>query len=167
MAQMEIQMTLGHTDVERDSYLPGAARRGMDKENTEATSSAGATSTTVDRRGGCRPLRWCVLGIIEDKSFTISIINRTFAGAEIGGTKMAQQSMRIIRRNHFHHCREASGSFHQKIQFLIVSYIGYATQEIKVGNRQNIIITLQEDAKNLEEVVVTAYGTGQKKRLVW
>ena len=46
---------------------------------------------------------------------------------------------------------------------LIVSYIGYATQEIKVGNRQNIIITLQEDAKNLEEVVVTAYGTGQKK----
>ena len=26
---------------------------------------------------------------------------------------------------------------------LIVSYIGYATQEIKVGNRQNIIITLQ------------------------
>ena len=46
---------------------------------------------------------------------------------------------------------------------MIVSYIGYATQEIKVGNRQNIIITLQEDAKNLEEVVVTAYGTGQKK----
>lgn len=46
---------------------------------------------------------------------------------------------------------------------LIVSYIGYATQEVKVGGRQNIIITLKEDAKTLEEVVVTAYGTGQKK----
>lgn len=46
---------------------------------------------------------------------------------------------------------------------LIVSYIGYATQEVKVGGRQNIIITLKEDAKALEEVVVTAYGTGQKK----
>lgn len=46
---------------------------------------------------------------------------------------------------------------------LIVSYIGYVTQEVKVGGRQNIIITLKEDTKNLEEVVVTAYGTGQKK----
>lgn len=46
---------------------------------------------------------------------------------------------------------------------LIVSYIGYVTQEIKVGNRQNIIITLKEDTKSLDEVVVTAYGVGQKK----
>lgn len=46
---------------------------------------------------------------------------------------------------------------------LVITYIGYVTQEIKVGNRQNIIITLKEYAKALEEVVVTAYGTGQKK----
>lgn len=46
---------------------------------------------------------------------------------------------------------------------LIVSYVGYATQEVKVGGRQNIIITLKEDAKAIDEVVITAYGTGQKK----
>lgn len=46
---------------------------------------------------------------------------------------------------------------------LIVTYIGYVAQKIKVGQRQNIVITLKEDAKALEEVVVTAYGTGQKK----
>lgn len=46
---------------------------------------------------------------------------------------------------------------------LLVSYIGYTTQEVKVGKRQNIIIVLKEDAKALEEVVITAYGTGQKK----
>lgn len=46
---------------------------------------------------------------------------------------------------------------------LEVTYIGYASQQIKVGQRQNIIITMKEDAKALEEVVVTAYGTGQKK----
>lgn len=46
---------------------------------------------------------------------------------------------------------------------LVVTYIGYASQKIKVGQRQNIVITLKEDAKALEEVVVTAYGTGQKK----
>lgn len=46
---------------------------------------------------------------------------------------------------------------------LVVSYIGYTTQEVEVGKQQNIIITLKEDQKTLEEVVVTAYGTGQKK----
>lgn len=46
---------------------------------------------------------------------------------------------------------------------LVVSYIGYVSQEVTVGKRQNIIVTLKEDAKSLEEVVVTAYGTGQKK----
>lgn len=46
---------------------------------------------------------------------------------------------------------------------LVVSYIGYVTQEVTVGKRQNIIIVLKEDAKSLDEVVITAYGTGQKK----
>ena len=42
---------------------------------------------------------------------------------------------------------------------LVVSYIGYATQEIVVGNRKNINITLIESAVDLSEVVVTGYGT--------
>jgi TonB-linked SusC/RagA family outer membrane protein len=41
---------------------------------------------------------------------------------------------------------------------LIFSYIGYATQEISVGNSSEIQITLQEADKALEEVVVTALG---------
>lgn len=46
---------------------------------------------------------------------------------------------------------------------LVISYIGYETREIKVGNQKMINIELQEDAKALDEVVVTAFGTGQKK----
>lgn len=46
---------------------------------------------------------------------------------------------------------------------LVVSYIGYITQEVKVGNRKKITIVLKEDAKTLDEVVITAYGVGQKK----
>lgn len=49
---------------------------------------------------------------------------------------------------------------------LIVSYIGYATQEIKVGKHQNVIITLQEDVKTLEEVVVVGYGQQKKESVV-
>lgn len=49
---------------------------------------------------------------------------------------------------------------------IVVSFIGYVTQEIAVKDNKTINITLKEDTKNLEEVVVTAFGVGQKKESV-
>ncbi len=46
---------------------------------------------------------------------------------------------------------------------LVVSFIGYVTQEIAVGNRSNIDISLLPDVKTLNEVVVTGYGTQAKR----
>ena len=48
---------------------------------------------------------------------------------------------------------------------LVISYIGYTTQEVAVGNQSNFNITLLEDNAQLEEVVVVGYGV-QKKKLV-
>ena len=48
---------------------------------------------------------------------------------------------------------------------LVISYIGYTTQEIVVGNQSSISVTLQEDNNSLDEVVVVGYGV-QKKKLV-
>lgn len=48
---------------------------------------------------------------------------------------------------------------------LVVSYVGYATQELKVGNEAKLNITLEEDNKVLDEVVVIGYGTARKKDL--
>ncbi|MDR3261169.1 MAG: TonB-dependent receptor [Tannerella sp.] len=48
---------------------------------------------------------------------------------------------------------------------LQISFIGYLSQDIPVGNQTNLRITLREDTKTLEEVVVVAYGT-QKARSV-
>ena len=45
---------------------------------------------------------------------------------------------------------------------LVVSYIGYVTKEVKVGNQSVISITLAEDKKLLDEVVVVGYGTMKK-----
>ena len=42
---------------------------------------------------------------------------------------------------------------------LIVSYIGYKTQEVAVNGRSSINFTLDEDAEALEEVVIIGYGT--------
>ena len=49
---------------------------------------------------------------------------------------------------------------------LTVSFIGYHTHELKVGNQKIVKITLQEDSKTLGEVVITAFGAGQKKESV-
>ena len=46
---------------------------------------------------------------------------------------------------------------------IVLSYIGYETQEIVVGNQSNFNITLNEDDAVLEEVVVVGYGTMKKK----
>lgn len=48
---------------------------------------------------------------------------------------------------------------------LVVSYIGYGTQEIKIGLKKSFHIVLQEDSKNLDEVVVVGYGTQKKSDL--
>lgn len=49
---------------------------------------------------------------------------------------------------------------------LVISYIGYNSQEIAVeGNETNLKIVLKEDSKQLEEVVVVGYGTQKKETL--
>lgn len=48
---------------------------------------------------------------------------------------------------------------------LVVSYIGFATQEVEIAGRSQIAISMVESSSTLDEVVVVAYGT-QKKATV-
>ena len=48
---------------------------------------------------------------------------------------------------------------------LVFSFIGYQTQETRVGAQTDISITLQADVTALQEVVVVGYGTQQKVNL--
>ena len=43
------------------------------------------------------------------------------------------------------------------------SYIGFTDQEVSVGNRYNVNLTMQEDNQTLNEVVVQGFGIQQKK----
>lgn len=45
---------------------------------------------------------------------------------------------------------------------LVFSYIGYAKQEIVIGNRTALNVSLEVDDKSLEEVVVVGYGVQKK-----
>ena len=48
---------------------------------------------------------------------------------------------------------------------LVISYIGYLTQEIPVNGKASFNIQMKEDTKTLDEVVVVGYGS-QKKQTV-
>ncbi|MBQ6015475.1 MAG: SusC/RagA family TonB-linked outer membrane protein [Bacteroidales bacterium] len=48
---------------------------------------------------------------------------------------------------------------------LVVSSIGYKTTSVTVGNQSNIVVTVEDDALLLDDVVVVAYGTARKKDL--
>ena len=48
---------------------------------------------------------------------------------------------------------------------VVVSYVGYKTQEVSVAGKSNVAITLHEDAELLNDVVVIGYGTVKKADL--
>ncbi len=48
---------------------------------------------------------------------------------------------------------------------LQISYVGFVTETVSVQGRNNIQVTLKEDATSLNDVVVIGYGT-QKKKLI-
>jgi TonB-linked SusC/RagA family outer membrane protein len=64
---------------------------------------------------------------------------------------------------------DSEGNFNINVRngaaVLQISYVGYVTQEITVGNRTEINIVLLEDTQALDEVVVVGYGTQKKANL--
>ena len=48
---------------------------------------------------------------------------------------------------------------------LVVSFVGYKTQEVQVKGQKQLQVVLSEDAEMLDEVVVIGYGTMKKNDL--
>ena len=48
---------------------------------------------------------------------------------------------------------------------LVISFIGYITQEIPMNGKTSLKVVLKEDTKTLDEVVVIGYGTQRKEEL--
>ncbi len=46
---------------------------------------------------------------------------------------------------------------------LVISYVGYITQNVNVAGKNNLVITMREDNTTLNDVVVIGYGTMKKK----
>ena len=52
-----------------------------------------------------------------------------------------------------------------KGETLLISYIGFLDYTVQIANQNNLKITLKEDSKSLDEVVVVGYGTQKKVNL--
>lgn len=62
---------------------------------------------------------------------------------------------------------DASGDYQVKVEndqtVLIFSFVGYVSQEVMVGNKTRIEVSLVPDTKSLDELVVVGYGTAKKR----
>ena len=92
-----------------------------------------------------------VTGTVTDNGGPLPGVNVVVKGALIGQVTDANGRYTINVPN-----RDA---------VLVFSFMGYTTQEIAVGNRTVVDVTLTEDSQQLEEVVVIGYGTARKRDL--
>ena len=103
----------------------------------------------------------CIMSLaVYAQSQTVSGIVKDQTGEAVVGAS-------ILEKGTTNGCTtDIDGKFSIKTKtgaYLVVTYVGYETQEVKAS--ANMTIILQENAELVEEVVVVGYGT-QKKKLV-
>lgn len=93
------------------------------------------------------------------KGYILDDNNKPIAGANV---KLQNGTMSVHT--------DANGFFQMKVDKLPtvieVSYIGYNRRETTIDSEKDIIITLSSDDKSIDEVVVVAYGTQNKREVV-
>lgn len=95
-------------------------------------------------------------------------------GHQITGTVISQTGESVIGANVLEVgttngvITDIDGNFKMQVQpnaKIQISFIGYITQTVTVGNRNNIKVTLIDDSQALDEVVVIGYQTVKRKDL--
>jgi TonB-linked SusC/RagA family outer membrane protein len=121
----------------------------------------------ISKRGGTWRKTLCMLCLL---SCAVSV----FAQKRVNGTVVDANGEAIIGANVVEKgttngiITDADGQFSLDVSanaILKISFIGYVTQEVTVGNQSTLQITLREDLQALEEVVVVGYGTQKKVNL--
>lgn len=89
-----------------------------------------------------------VSGVVSDsKGLTLPGVSVTVKNSQVGATTDIDGKFTVLAASN---------------ATLVVSFIGFATQEIAVNDRKTIKITMADNMENLEEVVVIGYGTQKK-----
>jgi TonB-linked SusC/RagA family outer membrane protein len=112
--------------------------------------------------------------LIKKQSSNMSLVSTQQVGNSITGTVMDVNGETVIGANVIEKgttngtVTDFDGNFSLEITknaTIVISYIGYVEQEIKVTGKSAIKITLRENAQDLDEVVVVGYGVQKKVNL--
>ena len=89
--------------------------------------------------------------ITDDKGSPLSNASVTIKGVKTGTATASDGSFRLISP--------------ANAKSIIVSSVGFQTQEIVIGSETNFAITLNGSNKSMEEIVMVGYGTVKKEIL--
>ncbi|GAB3995835.1 TonB-dependent receptor [Spirosoma daeguense] len=131
--------------------FPAVAPIGSDQADsrTQQSFSTEATDVTAEK---VRVADITVQGIVsDDKGEGLPGVTVLLKGTQKGTTTDVEGKYKMDVPN-------ASAT-------LIFSFVGYTSQEIVVGSRTSVNVTLGADNKTLDEIVVIGYGAIQKKDL--
>ncbi|MGF7217634.1 iron complex outermembrane receptor protein [Spirosoma lacussanchae] len=106
---------------------------------------------SVERSGQSAPAEITISGRVTDASTNESLAGCTVLvkGTQKGTTTDANGAFRIVVPN--------------EDAVLVIGFIGFVSQEERVGNRTTINVALKPSASELAQVVVIGYGTTTKK----
>lgn len=115
-------------------------------------------------------MRAVLLMIFAVLSLSVSAQNITLSGNVKDTTGEPIIGASIVEKGNTNNgtITDFDGNFSLKVPAnttVIVSYIGMKTQEVAIKGKTKIDVTLTDDAKALDEVVVIGYGTARRKDL--
>ncbi|GHN02649.1 SusC/RagA family TonB-linked outer membrane protein [Cytophagales bacterium WSM2-2] len=107
----------------------------------------------------------------------VAVTTQAFAQSTLSGTVKSQTGETLIgvnvllKNSGVGTVTDMDGKFILQVNnagdgVLVFTYIGYAPKEVPVNNQATFEVTLIEDAKTLEEVVVTGYQSEERKKIL-
>ena len=109
-------------------------------------------------------------GQADDSHLQTTPIERTIKGRVLDEKGGAMIGVNVLAKGaNIGTSTDSNGAFAltipDNVSTLVVSFIGYAAQEITLGDRSSIEVTMQEDNQSLTEVVVVGYGSQLKREV--
>lgn len=130
-----------------------------------------AATTYADDRKGNDPFAFHVhAAILPAKGPTFQQQSLTVTGTVVDEKSQPVPGVNVVEKGTSNGtATDVDGKYSLQIQgessVLVFSFIGYLPQEVQVNGRTAIEVTLKEEMKQLDEVVVIGYGTAKKSDL--
>lgn len=103
-----------------------------------------------------------IMANAQNRTITGTVLDASLGDPVPGATVLIKGTTRGV-------ATDLDGKFTLEIQpgdqILVISFVGYLTQEVEIGNQSTFTVNLEEDIQSLEEAVVIGYGSQDKKEI--